>query len=44
MQSILVIGNSSTRLVSARSGNRMLTPRGYAGKYALAAGGNTSGS
>lgn len=31
MQSILVVGNSATRL----AGTRMLTPRGYAGKYAL---------
>jgi precorrin-3B C17-methyltransferase len=31
MQSLLVVGNSSTRL----AGGRMLTPRGYAGKYGL---------
>jgi len=31
MLSILLVGNSQTRLV----GKRMLTPRGYAGKYAL---------
>ena len=31
MQSIVLIGNSSTRLLGAR----MLTPRGYAGKYDL---------
>ena len=43
MQSILVIGNSSTRLVPAKSGKRMLTPRGYAEKYALAEDGKTSG-
>jgi len=42
MQSILVIGNSSTRLVPAKNGKRMLTPRGYAGKYVLVQGGNTS--
>ena len=35
MQSILVVGNSATRLVAAASGPRMLTPRGYAGKYGL---------
>ena len=32
MQSILLVGNSATRL----AGGRLLTPRGYAGKYALA--------
>ncbi len=31
MLSVLLVGNSQTRLV----GNRMLTPRGYAGKYVL---------
>ncbi len=31
MQSIVVLGNSSTRA----SGGRMLTPRGYSGKYVL---------
>jgi len=35
MQSILVVGNSATRLVVAKTGPRMLTPRGYAGKYGL---------
>ncbi|MBU1042533.1 MAG: precorrin-3B C(17)-methyltransferase [Proteobacteria bacterium] len=35
MQSILVVGNSATRLVAASQGPRMLTPRGYAGKYGL---------
>jgi len=35
MQSILVVGNSATRLVAAAHGPRMLTPRGYAGKYGL---------
>jgi precorrin-3B C17-methyltransferase len=35
MQSILVVGNSATRLVAGVSGQRMLTPRGYAGKYGL---------
>ena len=35
MQSILVVGNSSTRLVAGPRGQRMLTPRGYAGKYGL---------
>ncbi len=35
MQSILVVGNASTRLVAGPSGPRMLTPRGYAGKYGL---------
>jgi len=35
MQSILVVGNSATRFVAAASGPRMLTPRGYAGKYGL---------
>nr|WP_245549564.1 precorrin-3B C(17)-methyltransferase [Maridesulfovibrio hydrothermalis] len=29
MQTVLIVGNSSTRL----AGGRMLTPRGYAGKY-----------
>jgi len=31
MQSILVVGNAATRM----AGGRMLTPRGYAGKYGL---------
>lgn len=31
MQSIVVVGNSTTRV----AGGRMLTPRGYSGKYAL---------
>lgn len=35
MQSIVLVGNSATRL----AGGRMLTPRGYAGKYGLAGGG-----
>ena len=35
MQSILLVGNSATRLVDAARGPRMLTPRGYAGKYGL---------
>ncbi|PKN07408.1 MAG: precorrin-3B C(17)-methyltransferase [Deltaproteobacteria bacterium HGW-Deltaproteobacteria-8] len=35
MQSIVVVGNSATRLVAAKAGPRMLTPRGYAGKYGL---------
>ncbi|MDR3640346.1 MAG: precorrin-3B C(17)-methyltransferase [Humidesulfovibrio sp.] len=39
MQSILVIGNAATRM----AGGRMLTPRGYAGKYGLADAGGTSG-
>jgi len=34
MQSILVVGNSSTRV----AGGRLLTPRGYAGKYGLQEG------
>lgn len=40
MQSILVVGSSATRL----AGGRMLTPRGYAGKYALKQGGSPLGS
>ncbi len=32
MQSIVLVGNSATRL----AGGRLLTPRGYAGKYGLA--------
>lgn len=40
MQSILVVGNSATRL----AGGRMLTPRGYAGKYGLEAAGSAPGS
>lgn len=43
MLSILIVGNSSTRMVRGASGQRLLTPRGYAGKYALA-GGSTAGS
>ncbi|OIO00398.1 MAG: precorrin-3B C(17)-methyltransferase [Desulfovibrionaceae bacterium CG1_02_65_16] len=39
MQSILVVGNASTRL----TGGRMLTPRGYAGKYGLAGDGSAPG-
>jgi precorrin-3B C17-methyltransferase len=35
MQSILVVGSSTTRLVAGPSGPRMLTPRGYDGKYGL---------
>jgi precorrin-3B C17-methyltransferase len=31
MLTIVIVGNSQTRLV----GDRMLTPRGYAGKYDL---------
>jgi len=34
MQSILVVGNAATRM----AGGRMLTPRGYAGKYGLTEG------
>lgn len=34
MQSLVLVGNSATRL----SGGRMLTPRGYAGKYDLKQG------
>jgi precorrin-3B C17-methyltransferase len=44
MQSILVVGNASTRLVRGRGGERMLTPRGYAGKYALVQGEEAAGS
>ncbi len=40
MQSILVVGASSTRL----TGGRLLTPRGYAGKYAMEWGGTSQGS
>lgn len=40
MQSILVVGNSATRM----AGSRMLTPRGYAGKYALERRGEPAGS
>lgn len=40
MQSILVVGSESTREV----GERMLTPRGYAGKYGLAKDGKPRGS
>jgi len=39
MQSILVVGNSSTRV----AGGRLLTPRGYAGKYGLQEGQATKG-
>lgn len=35
MLSILIIGNSSTRIMEDGRGGRMLTPRGYAGKYRL---------
>lgn len=35
MLSLLIIGNSSTRIIEAGQGRRMLTPRGYAGKYRL---------
>jgi precorrin-3B C17-methyltransferase len=38
MQSILVIGNAATRM----AGGRMLTPRGYAGKYGLAGVGDVA--
>lgn len=44
MQSILVVGNASTRLVHGLGGGRMLTPRGYAGKYALDGSGKAGGS
>lgn len=37
MQSIVLVGNSATRLV----GGRLLTPRGYAGKYGLADSGKS---
>jgi precorrin-3B C17-methyltransferase len=40
MQSIVLVGNAATRLV----GGRLLTPRGYAGKYALAGGAAAPGS
>jgi precorrin-3B C17-methyltransferase len=40
MQSILVVGNASTRM----AGGRMLTPRGYAGKYGLAGDASVPGS
>lgn len=40
MQSIVLVGNASTRLV----GGRLLTPRGYAGKYALPRAEATAGS
>jgi len=39
MQSILVVGNASSRL----AGGRMLTPRGYAGKYGLGEDGSAQG-
>lgn len=35
MLSILIIGNASTRIMEDGRGERMLTPRGYAGKYRL---------
>lgn len=35
MLSILIIGNASTRIMEDGRGGRMLTPRGYAGKYRL---------
>ena len=35
MLSLLIIGNSSTRIMEDGQGLRMLTPRGYAGKYRL---------
>ncbi len=38
MLSVLIVGNSATRTLDAKSGPRMLTPRGYAGKYALGDG------
>jgi precorrin-3B C17-methyltransferase len=37
MQSIVLVGNSATRL----AGSRLLTPRGYAGKYGLADSGKS---
>lgn len=43
MQSILLVGNSSTRLLAGTGGGRMLTPRGYAGKYELTGDGRTQG-
>jgi len=39
MQSIVVVGNSATRMACGR----MLTPRGYAGKYGLGKAGSTPG-
>jgi len=39
MQSILVVGNAATRM----AGGRMLTPRGYAGKYGLTGDGTARG-
>ncbi|GAB6124749.1 precorrin-3B C(17)-methyltransferase [Humidesulfovibrio idahonensis] len=39
MQSILVVGNAATRM----AGDRMLTPRGYAGKYGLSGDGTARG-
>lgn len=33
MLSLLIIGNGATRIISAQSGLRMLTPRGYMDKY-----------
>jgi len=44
MQSILVVGNGSTRAVAGPAGPRMLTPRGYAGKYGLSGGEGHGGS
>lgn len=36
MVSIVIVGNASSRIVGGRmAGGRMLTPRGYAGKYEL---------
>ncbi len=43
MLSLLIVGNSTTRLAGGKNGPRMLTPRGYAGKYALGDG-NSGGS
>ncbi|MDP2847837.1 MAG: precorrin-3B C(17)-methyltransferase [Humidesulfovibrio sp.] len=40
MQSLLIVGNASTRM----AGGRMLTPRGYAGKYGLGTNGGAVGS
>lgn len=35
METVLVVGNSTTRLAKGASGPRLYTPRGYAGKYSL---------
>lgn len=35
MNTILIVGNSETRVVEFRGAKRMLTPRGYARKYAV---------